>query len=303
MARFLRDAWLIRRATMVVVATLLPLGDGSTSAHEGHGGHHSGGGFIAPDMGFGKHNVPQHGGIGPGNGQSNVINYNPGVYVGYGVGGFYAYSPPLLVFNSDAFFGPTFPQFANGPGGGGGLMLPNPPRGFLPDPNPNVARARRPNPARAAELVEIGDRSFRGHNIKRAEERYQLAIKADPTAPGPHVHLAQVSIARGNYSAAADHLRDAVTVGGVGGWLLNAPDIQAIFGEPADFARQLARLETHLQANPNDRDAWFVLGAESYLSGRSRQALDVFRRLTDRRPDEALAAFLDASQPRQAEAN
>ncbi len=30
---------------------------------------------------------------------------------------------------------------------------------------------------------------------------------------------------------------------GDGTWLVNAPDIQAIFGEPADFAKQLARLE------------------------------------------------------------
>jgi cytochrome c-type biogenesis protein CcmH/NrfG len=87
-----------------------------------------------------------------------------------------------------------------------------------------------------------------------------------------------------------------VTVGGERGWILTSPDIQAVFAEPADFARHLARVESHLQANPNDRDAWFVLGAELYLSGRSKQASDVFERLTDRKPDEALAAFMDASK-------
>jgi Tfp pilus assembly protein PilF len=145
-------------------------------------------------------------------------------------------------------------------------------------------------------LVEVGDRSFRGGNIKRAEDKYHLASKTDPSSPTPHVHLAQVSLARGDYVAAADHLRDAVTVGTDGAWLLTTPDIQTIFAEPADFARHLARLESHLQASPNDRDAWFVLGAECYLSGRSKQASDVFQRLTDRKPDEALAAFLDASK-------
>jgi tetratricopeptide (TPR) repeat protein len=168
-----------------------------------------------------------------------------------------------------------------------------PPRNLF-DPNPPPAR--RSNPARAKELVEIGDRSFRGNNIHRAEEKYNLAAKADPTAPAPHVHLAQVSLARGDYASAADHLRDAVTVAPNPEWLLNAPDIQSVFAEPADFAKQLARLESHLQANPNDRDAWFVLGAEWYLSGRSRQASDVFQRLNDRKPDEALATFMDASK-------
>jgi tetratricopeptide (TPR) repeat protein len=168
-----------------------------------------------------------------------------------------------------------------------------PPRNLF-DPNPPPAR--RSNLARAKELVEIGDRSFRGNNIHRAEEKYNLAAKADPTAPAPHVHLAQVSLARGDYAAAADHLRDAVTVAPNAEWLLNAPDIQSVFAEPADFAKQLARLESHLQANPSDRDAWFVLGAEWYLSGRSRQASDVFQRLNDRKPDEALATFMDASK-------
>ena len=61
-------------------------------------------------------------------------------------------------------------------------MLPMPP-GHLAAANP--ARPRRPNPDRAKELVEIGDRSFRGGNIHRAEERYFLATKADPTRPSP----------------------------------------------------------------------------------------------------------------------
>jgi cytochrome c-type biogenesis protein CcmH/NrfG len=87
-------------------------------------------------------------------------------------------------------------------------------------------------------------------------------------------------------------------VSGDANWLLNAPDIQSVYGEPADFARHLARLESHLQANPNDRDAWFVLGAESYLSGRTRQASDIFQRLSDRRPDEALTAFTTAASPK-----
>lgn len=201
-------------------------------------------------------------------------------------------------------FAPAFPQNIGplGMGGGfnGGLNLPTPPRGVV-DPGP--ARPRITNAARSKELTEIGDRSFRGRNIKRAEDKYKLAAKADPTSPIPHVHLAQVSVARGDYAAAADHLRNAVTVAGDGTWLINAPDIQAIFGEPADFARQLGKLETHLQANPNDREAWFVLGAETYLSGRTRQAFDVFQRLTDRRTDEALTAFIDASRPRQADTN
>ncbi len=100
---------------------------------------------------------------------------------------------------------------------------------------------------------------------------------------------------RGQYAAAADRLREAETA--QPGWIINAPDIQALYGEPTDFASNVAELETHLQANPDDRDAWLVLGAEWFLSGRTTKAADVFKRLNDpnRKPDVALAAFLDAS--------
>jgi hypothetical protein len=184
--------------------------------------------------------------------------------------------------------------------GRGGLMLPMPPRQLV---EPAAARPRRANPARAREQLELGDRSFRGGNTKRAEERYVLASKADTAAPLPHVHLAQVSLVRKDYANAADRIRTAVASAQGSAWLANAPDIQAMYAEPGDFARHMARLESHLQTNPGDRDAWFVYGVEWYLSGRTQQAADAFQRLTDRRPDEALSAFLDAANLRRPPAN
>jgi hypothetical protein len=320
----------VRPYWFVILLSLAPMAQAQSlhrllMAHGGHGGGHSGGsgsvhggfvggvpgGFLASGIsnhpnqhsGFGQYAVGGYGlGYGLGSGGYGGYGLGYGGYGGYGFG----YSYPLVVNNVVAvpFLWPVMggQGFGGGAGlnGGGGLMLPMPPPQMAGNPVP-VARHR--NATRSKELVEIGDRSFRGGNIKRAEDKYILAAKADPTSPIPHVHMAQVSLARGDYAAAADRLRDAVTVAAEGGWLLTAPDIQGIFGEPADFARHLARLESHLQASPNDRDAWFVLGAEYYLSGRSKQASDVFERLTDRKADEALAAFMDASKTKLPAAN
>ncbi len=116
-----------------------------------------------------------------------------------------------------------------------------------------------------------------------------------PTWPSLAFRLGQIAMVRGQYDTAAARIREAETA--QPGWIINAPDIQALYAEPADFANNVARLETHLQANPDDRDAWLVLGAEWFLSGRTTKAADVFKRLNDpnRKPDVALAAFLDAS--------
>ena len=117
----------------------------------------------------------------------------------------------------------------------------------------------------------------------------------DVASAGPRIRLAQVALVREQYAEAAHRFREAETA--QPGWIVTAPDIQGIYGEPAEFAGRLARLESYLQVHPDDRDAWLVLGAEWYLSGRTARAADVFLRLNDpaRKSDIALAAFLDAT--------
>jgi Tfp pilus assembly protein PilF len=172
-------------------------------------------------------------------------------------------------------------------------MLPAPavPTALVPTPR---AKARI-EPGKADAFVTMGDNLFRGGNNHRAEQRYLQAVNANPNSATPHVRLAQLSLVRGDYAEAAEEFRAATTV--EPGWLINATDVQSLFAEPGDFARALAKLESHLQSTPTDRDGWLVLGAEWYLSGRTRQAADVFTRLNDRKADATLAAFLDASTP------
>jgi tetratricopeptide (TPR) repeat protein len=181
-----------------------------------------------------------------------------------------------------------------------GPIMPPPVPGMLQQPpfDPNArppARAKSADPARAAQLLVVGDRLLRAGNLKKAEERYLQAMRHAPDLAAPRVRLAQVAIARANYSEAASRLREAETA--EPGWIINAPDIQGIYGEPTEFTKQIARLESHVQTHPEDRDAWLVLGAEWFLSGRTAKAADVFKRINDpaRKSDVALSAFLDAS--------
>jgi hypothetical protein len=217
------------------------------------------------------------------------------VFVGGG-GSFFAVSPILVIGPGGflppfAWMGPSFLP-ARAP------LMPPPPPGFLaPNGRPagNQAKAKPADPARSAQLTTFGDRLFRAGNIKKAEERYFQAMRVAPDLAAPRLRLAQVALARGHFADAAARLREAETA--QPGWIINAPDIQAIYGEPTEFARSLARLESYLQAHPDDRDGWLVLGAQLFLSGRTTKAADVFKRLDDpnRKSDVALAAFLDAS--------
>lgn len=243
-------------------------------------------------------------------------------FTSYSIGGpypfAYSYSSPFIS-HSIVINGPSANYMLQPPGFGmAGPMMPlgpvNPivnapivnvpvtprleaPRAAAPRIGPGAAvdRPRIAAQQRANELVKIGDRLFRAGNLNRAVERYEQAVRAAPNQAEPRLHLAQVALVRGKYSEAATLIREAQSA--EPGWLLNAGDIQSIYAEPGDFNRQIAKIESHVQANPNDRDAWFVLGAQLYLSGRTRRAGDVFLRLTDREPDAALSAFLAAARP------
>jgi thioredoxin-like negative regulator of GroEL len=256
-------------------------GAASAQSHHHHGGSPGGGGGML--------------------GAAGVIPY--GYWLPY-YGTFNAYGAP--VFNV-----PPFPLMATvgyppllgarGPlSNGVGVAGPWPPAGRPPANGVAVgdaAKAKRADPTRARQLVTFGDRLFRAGNLHRAAERYEQALNADANSAATRVRLAQVALVRGQFSEAADRYREALIV--EPDWLVNAPDIQAIYTEPSDFAKQIAKLESHLQADPNDRDAWFVLGAQWFLSGQTRKAADVFLRLNDRKADPSLAAFLDATTPQR----
>jgi hypothetical protein len=204
-------------------------------------------------------------------------------------------TPPLLVISPAPI---VLPPPAIGP-----AMLPPsaPDRGVRvpwPPPRPlsdSLPKPKPGDPTRAQQLTAFGDRLFRVGNLHRAAERYEQAIRADAHVAAPHVGLAQIAIARGQFTEAAKRFRQSLDA--QPDWLINPPDVQALYGEPVDFNRTIAQIEMHLQANPNDRDAWLVLGAQWYLSGRARKAADVFLRLADRPVDPTLSAFLDAATP------
>ncbi|HWE36228.1 MAG TPA: tetratricopeptide repeat protein [Isosphaeraceae bacterium] len=179
-----------------------------------------------------------------------------------------------------------------------------PPQSTAPQGRPAVEPKPRPVPrdkAKAARLVTLGDRLLKVGNLKRAEERYSQALRADGRATAPMVGLAQIAIIRGDYAEAADHFRVAQAADP--DWLKNNPrDVESMFQEPSAFHKQIAGLEAHLQAEPEDRDAWFVLGTEWLLSGRAERASNVFLRLSDRKDDRVVAAFLAAADTKAAEA-
>jgi hypothetical protein len=273
------------RVPILGMLGLMVFSGSALAQHRGHPGH----GLV----------VPAHPGLGR-IGFSAAVSGGYGAWMPYyamgGPGGYFWYSSPGVMMAPGGFApGPV-------PGAipvvvGRGPLAPPPPPELIPadQEKPAEPKLTRKDPARSAQLVVVGDRLFRGKNFKKAEERYLQASRLDAGSAGPQLRLAQVALVREQYTEAASRLRAAETA--QPGWIVTAPDVQSLYGEPGEFADHLARLESYLQIHPDDRDGWLVLGAEWYLSGRAARASDVFLRLDDprRKPDLALAAFLRAT--------
>ena len=264
------------------------------------GAHHPGHAHPGHGIAAGGRTGGIHGGVNPVSGGTNRGGFG-------GIGGGFFWTGPAYFMTigpngQPVVIGPPWMNFAPGfvptafpmafPGTGA-LGGPMPAMQAVPNAPARNAAARKADAVKGDQLVTVGDRLFRAGNLKRAVERYEQAVRLAPGSAAPLVRLAQVGLVRGQYAEAADAMRRAVAA--EPGWLPRATSIKAIYGEPSEFNRPMARLESHLLADPGDRDGWLLLGAQFFLSGQTRRAGDVFLRLTDRRPDHALAAFLDVT--------
>ena len=139
-------------------------------------------GFASVWPGDAVYARPQHGGHhhAPGNqGRGGLGGFGPG----FGVGFPYVYAP-VFVLGPGMFLAPTPMMMPIGP------LMPRPVPGLINPPplvplNGRGVRARAADPARANQLLIVGDRLLRAANLKKAEERYLQAMRAAPIWPRP----------------------------------------------------------------------------------------------------------------------
>ena len=270
-------------------------------------------GLASPGVQAGSHSVlalhghhgHPYGGYGAG-----PRNFGGGGY-GYGGYGYGGYGVPV-------FYGVPYAVGGYGPGlgyggGFGGQFAPvpfaavNPVAAMTPvrSVSTTTARTKRPDTSFAAETLTLGDRLFRAGNLTKAVERYEQSIKADPSKAAPSGE----AWPRWRWSGASittppNWLREADTVDPT-----LSPDQRRRHPTPSTSNRATSRSRSPSSRRtssriPEDRDAWLLLGAEHYFSGRTRRGR---RHLPppDRPPGRAgtLSAFLSASKARDEPVN
>lgn len=180
------------------------------------------------------------------------------------------------------------------------VKRPDVPPAKIPDaPLKPVAVAVKPveklpiDPAGLARFQLLkGQEAFDAGELGRATERLAAAVAADPALTAAHFKLAQVRLARGQYSEAVDAIRDGMK--NVRDWpsvRVRVDDLYAI--NPKRLATDVADLKAALEASPNDTTLTFLYAHHLWFSGDRAAATELFRKLDGKvKESELVEPFL-----------
>jgi tetratricopeptide (TPR) repeat protein len=125
-----------------------------------------------------------------------------------------------------------------------------------------------------AALLDRGDDAFVRGDFPAAVEAYRAAAGRSANDPVAALALGHGLFACGEYAEAAAELRRGIRL--YPGMVRVRMNRRDFYGEPAVFDRQVAALERHVAASPDDGAARFVLGYNYFFTqqyGKARAAL------------------------------
>jgi tetratricopeptide (TPR) repeat protein len=137
-----------------------------------------------------------------------------------------------------------------------------------------VGRASEEALVRAAsQYLTLGDQAFRDGRYADSVHFYAKAIEYQPQDGVLYLVLSDALFATGDYHYGAYALRKALELDP--SQARKVVDKHGFYGDPTEFDRQLAVLETYLVDHPGDTDARLLLAANYLFGGRPAAAVDL----------------------------
>ena len=159
--------------------------------------------------------------------------------------------------------------------------------------SPVVARGPLSPLEEAIQYVDLGDFYFREGRYGEAAKAYANARKLAPEDATIHFVLADAVFAGGDYHFAAFLIIEALRLDPELAYA--ETDKRLLYGDIADFERQMKTLEKYVAEKPYDAMAHLVLGYNLKFSGKPMQALAQFQRVLQIDPtSEAAQLFVQA---------
>lgn len=154
--------------------------------------------------------------------------------------------------------------------------------------------------ARASgQYLTLGDQAFRDARYADAVHFYARAVEFAPEEGVLYLVLSDGLFATGDYHYGAFALRRALELDPT--LAASAVDKHAFYGDPKEFDRQLAVLESYLSDRPGDDDARLMLAANYLFGARPAAAVDLLEAAPSERvrAEPAGALILQAARDLQ----
>lgn len=163
------------------------------------------------------------------------------------------------------------------------------------DPSLPTGPAQPEDSERIPDAV-LGHRAFQSGQFEEARSIYIRGVLEDDTDGHAKLFFGLANYALGKYDVASIAIRRALSVTPE---LINRPlDVRSMYPDADVYEAHLATLQNHVEANPEDRGARFLLGFIHYGSARPETALALFKQLADADPEDELAAAMRDSAAR-----
>lgn len=212
---------------------------------------------------------------------------------------------PPVVGDAGAIYGPRSVREFLGVDGGnnnsGSASEPNPLR-TARVPAPAVPKISNPTArATAWKFVEYGDKQFKQGDYRDAADRYRKAESQAPEIADIHFRLGFAQMGAGRYAEGVAAMREGLRL------KPNWPDsgfvLEELYPTPEAKRNVFRQLHSHLNENPTDADAQFLLAVMQHFDGQAEAAELGFRRVVqlNGRARHAMA-FLPLEPPADADA-
>lgn len=131
----------------------------------------------------------------------------------------------------------------------------------MPDQPPSEALHRATT---AGIMIGRGDMAFESGEYEKARDEYDIALSATGDEPSVRIALGLAEYAVGEYADAAAAIRRGVA--GTPDLAESGFRLQNVYGQAEDILAHQQALYDHVDENPEDSDALFLLGFVQYFS-------------------------------------
>lgn len=206
-------------------------------------------------------------------------------YVGWGLGGlglgYTSYANPYYIASPTTVYNYSQPLVVEVP-----VAVAD--TGVIDDSYSAARAAQPPEPAQPpvnAALITEGLDSFRIADYAKAIKYWDDAIQQDASDPVLHELLALGFYATGEYQTAAAVLNALLAASPGMDWTT----LSGLYGDIDLYTQQLRRLENHIEQQPDDAAAMFVLAYHYLVTGAHEEAADLLEAVVRLQPEDQVA--------------